>query len=328
MEASAKGSGSGSGSSGPAIDASRSASARAAAAAAVSASSSIERPVETTSVTRKPNSSSMTTTSPRAIGLPLISRSTGSPARRFSDTTEPGRGSSVCPMVMRVRPISTASSTGTSYSRRRSAPSAPAAVAGSRGMNSISSCTVCCSLLDGHVGEQDVVGLHIGMGLDLLEDFLTELGTALPAGQVASAGVGDRVGDHRADRGLLRQRAIALRRRGALATFGCGDLLLREHERDAQLREVGVGKIDQELLGQHVDGALELHLLLSRLGEHKLVATADDHEDHERDDELQLALHGVEPPCSPAAPSLERSKTISTRRLRERPAGVVLLDIG
>ena len=42
-----------------------------------------------TSVMRRPNCSSMTTTSPRAIGRPLTSRSTGLSARRSSVTTEP-----------------------------------------------------------------------------------------------------------------------------------------------------------------------------------------------------------------------------------------------
>src|SRR6185312_7433326 len=79
-----------------------------------------------TSVTRSANSSSMTTTSPRAIGVPFTSRSTGSPATRSSTTIEPGRSSSVAPTVMRVRPISTASSTGTSDNRPRSAGPAPA----------------------------------------------------------------------------------------------------------------------------------------------------------------------------------------------------------
>ena len=81
------------------------------------------------SVMRRPNCSSITTTSPRAIGLPLTSRSTGSPAMRSSVTTEPGPSAIVSPSVMRVRPISTASSTVTSVRRRRS----PARRRGRRG---------------------------------------------------------------------------------------------------------------------------------------------------------------------------------------------------
>ena len=58
------------------------------------------RAAATTSVTRRPNSSSITTTSPRAIGLPLTSRSTGSPARRLRVTIEPGPRASVSRIVM------------------------------------------------------------------------------------------------------------------------------------------------------------------------------------------------------------------------------------
>ena len=63
---------------------------------------------------RRPYCSSMTTTSPRAMALPLTSRSAASPARRSSVTTEPTRRSSVSPTVMCVRPISTLSSMGMS----------------------------------------------------------------------------------------------------------------------------------------------------------------------------------------------------------------------
>ena len=87
-----------------------------AASAGVGAAASAPAPCRRrrTSVTRRPNSSSITTTSPRAIGLPLTSRSTGSPASRLSVTIEPGPSASVSRIVMCVRPISTASSTGTS----------------------------------------------------------------------------------------------------------------------------------------------------------------------------------------------------------------------
>src|SRR4051812_5833874 len=83
-----------------------------------------------TSVTRRPNSSSMTTTSPRAMGRPLTRRSTGSPAMRFSVMIDPGPRPSVSPIVIRVRPISTASSTGTLCRRARSASSAAGATSG------------------------------------------------------------------------------------------------------------------------------------------------------------------------------------------------------
>src|SRR3954454_23097829 len=242
-------SGSGSGSSPPpesgsglgAIDASRSASACAAAASAAPASSSImPREADTTSVTRRPNSSSITTTSPRAIGLPWISRSTGSPARRLSDTTEPGRNSSVWAIVMCVRPISTASSTGTLCRRRRSAPSPPTMAAGCSGMNSISSCTV-CSLLDCDVREQDVVDLHIGLGPEPLEHLLLQGVAALAAHELLAVRVRDRVGDHVTHHGLLLEQAEALRRRGALCLLG--DLPLGEHETHVQLHEMVVGEV-------------------------------------------------------------------------------------
>jgi hypothetical protein len=83
-------------------------------AGSAGAASSTAASPETTSVTRSPNSSSITTTSPRAIGLPLTSRSTGSPARRLRVTIDPGPSARVSRIVIRVRPISTASSTGTS----------------------------------------------------------------------------------------------------------------------------------------------------------------------------------------------------------------------
>src|SRR4051794_30934659 len=98
-------------------------------------------------------------------------------------------------MVIRVRPISTASSTGTSCRRRRSAPSPPAKPAGVRGMNSISSCTF-GSLLDCDIREKDVVDLHIGFCAQPLEQLRLELVAAGPAHELLAGGVGDRVGDH------------------------------------------------------------------------------------------------------------------------------------
>src|SRR4051794_37336631 len=251
--------------------ASSSASACAASLAASAASSATSR-LDTTSVTRSPNSSSITTTSPRAIGLPFTSRSTGSPASRLSDTTEPGRSSRVWPIVIRVRPISTASSTGTSCRRWRSAPSAPSEAPCWSGMNSISSCTF-DSLLDGDVREQDRVGLNVGSSPDLLEHLALERRPLAAARQVVARRVGDRVGDDVADRWLLLERAEALHGRGtALGGATLRHLARRKHERDAQLREVAVGEVDQELLREHVDLAVDLRLVVvAGLGEHPLV---------------------------------------------------------
>src|SRR4051794_33169701 len=149
------------------------------------------------SVTRKPNSSSMTTTSPRAIGLPFTSRSTGSPARRFSATIAPGPRLRVSPIVMRVRPISTASSTGTSCTRARSAGAGSRAGTPSRAVNSISllmSLLFLSRLLNGHVGEQHVVHLHVGVGPDVAQDRPLELRATPAIGEVGLLGVGHVVG--------------------------------------------------------------------------------------------------------------------------------------
>src|SRR3954462_8961155 len=135
-----------------------------------------------TSVTRRPNSSSMTTTSPRAITRPLTSRSTGSPAMRCRPTTEPGPRARASPSVMRVRPISTETSTVTSVRRSGSPGSGALAAAGWRGAKSIWS-VIEWLLLDGDVGEQDVVGLDVGLLDELAEDLLLEALAALAADQ-------------------------------------------------------------------------------------------------------------------------------------------------
>src|SRR3954463_13187962 len=194
-------------------------------------------------------------------------------------------------------------------------------------MNSISSCTLFSSLLDSHVREQDVVGAHIGMRLDLLEDPVAQPRAALAVGQVGRGRVRHGVGDDRAYGALLLERAVALGRHGALGARG-RNLALGEHERHAELREVLVGEVDQELLREHVDRALDLALGVGGLRDHELVRAGQHDQSRDWNYELELALHGVEPPPSLAAPAWERSTTTSTRRLRERPASVVFSLIG
>src|SRR5690242_6709331 len=144
----------------------------------------------------------MTTTSPRAIGLPLTSRSTGSPARRLRVTIDPGPSASASRMVILVRPTSTTSSTGTSC--RRASSSAVAGAGGAAGAVSASvvskgaysTVSAMGFLLDSDVREQDVVGLNIGVGLEILEDLLLHRLAALGRDQVVVLGVGEVVGDH------------------------------------------------------------------------------------------------------------------------------------
>src|ERR671916_815656 len=71
------------------------------------------------SLIRRPKSSSTTTTSPRAISVPLTSRSAGALAARSSSTTSPGCSESSSPTVIRVRPISTVTSMATCRSSSR-----------------------------------------------------------------------------------------------------------------------------------------------------------------------------------------------------------------
>src|SRR5262245_61760885 len=157
-----------------------------------------------TSVMRSPNSSSITTTSPRAIGRPFTNRSTGLSANRSSVTTDPGPSASAWPSVIRVRPTSTVSSTITSFSRSRSAdPEAPAAVTGSRGANSISLDIRNAPSLHGHIGQQDLVGLDVGLLLEALEDLGLDVLAALAAREVRRALVGHHVGDDVAHHRLL-----------------------------------------------------------------------------------------------------------------------------
>src|SRR6185295_5083052 len=65
---------------------------------------------------RIPNSSSITTTSPRAINVPLTSTSTGAPAARSRSMTAPGVIDSNSRTVMRQRPSSAVTPISTSAS--------------------------------------------------------------------------------------------------------------------------------------------------------------------------------------------------------------------
>src|SRR5439155_645922 len=66
--------------------------------------------------------------SPRAIGFPLMSTSSVSPASFWSSTTEPGPSWSSSRMASRVRPISTVTSSGMSSSSSKLRGVSPAAV--------------------------------------------------------------------------------------------------------------------------------------------------------------------------------------------------------
>src|SRR5919198_3429032 len=236
------------------------------------------------------------------MSLPITAYdcSTGSPASRFSDTMEPGPRARVSPMVILVRPISTASSTGTSSSRWRSAGWASVTVVLSSAWYSIS-CDTGSPLLDRDVGEQDLVHLHVGVLTDALEDLLLELLAPVPVDQVLRRRVRDDVRDHVAHCRLLLERAVVLVRRA----LGLRDHLgLVEHERDVKLCVAAVGHVQKELLGHHVDRARDLRLRqLRRLRQHRLVDTPEEHQ-HDRDDDLQLLLHLL-PPWSYFIHSLE-----------------------
>src|SRR5438552_9890894 len=173
----------------------------------------------TTSVMRTPNCSSMTTTSPRAIGLPLTRRSTGWSARRSSVTTEPGPSDIAWPSDIFVRPTSTASSTTTAVRRSSSVRSIspvadadppPSAACAPRGLSSMSWGIGGTSSLDGDVHEQDIGDLDVGGLENPRADLVLELVAALAAGQRLRGLAGDRVGDDVADDRLLRQRAVAV----------------------------------------------------------------------------------------------------------------------
>src|ERR1019366_4018046 len=71
----------------------------------------------TTSVSRMPNFSLTTTTSPRAMRTPFTRTSSGSPARRSSSTTAPGASCNRSRTDIRARPTSSASVTETSRIR-------------------------------------------------------------------------------------------------------------------------------------------------------------------------------------------------------------------
>src|SRR5215213_8583293 len=92
---------------------------------------------------------------------------------------DPGASASASPRVMCVRPISTATSTDTDC-RRSSSPSVGApSVLSCRLGSSISSfgsvVMVAWVLLDGDVGEEDLMDLHVRVLLDALGDLLLEL---------------------------------------------------------------------------------------------------------------------------------------------------------
>src|SRR3954470_11044326 len=261
----------------------------------------------------------MTTTSPRAMTRPLTSRSTGSPAMRCRPTTEPGPRARASPRVIVVRPISTDTSTVTSVRRSSSPGSEETAGAGWRGAKSIGSDTGRSpALLDGDVGEQHVVGLDVGLLEDLLEDALLELLAATALDDPRARHVAERVGDDVAHRGLLGHRPEALGRRGGrlLAAGGRRGRALLDHEGDVDLGELAVGRVDEEVLREDVDLALDLLLRdRRRARQGELVdAAEDDQEDGQGDHEF--LFHGIQEP--------RRGRTIWTRRLRARPCSVVL----
>ena len=157
-------------------------------------------------VSRRPNCSSMTTTSPRAIGVPLTSTSTGSSAMRSSVITEPSRSSSVSPTVIRVRPTSTDRSIGTADSRRRSEFARGSVLSSFSWGRSRSGSSLL--LLDREVGEVDLRDLHVGLRLMPCRIFFWR---AAPRRRQQDLGrlVRDVVGDDRADDRLLHERAVA-----------------------------------------------------------------------------------------------------------------------
>src|SRR4051794_8140615 len=237
----------------------------------------------------------MTTTSPRAMTRPLTSRSTGSPAMRCRPTTEPGPRARASPRVIVVRPISTDTSTVTSVRRSSSPGSEETAGAGCRGAKSIGSDTGRSpALLDGDVGEQHVVGLDVGLLEDLLEDALLELLAATALDDPRARHVAERVGDDVAHRGLLGHRPEALRRRrrGLLAAGGGRQgRALVDDQGDVDLGELAVGRVDEEVLRQDVDLAVDLLLRhRSRLGEGELVAPAE-HDQQDGEGDHQFLFH-------------------------------------
>src|ERR671931_1062844 len=201
-------------------------------------------------------------------------------------------------------------------------------------------------LLHCHVGQEDLVDLDVGLGLQPLEDLRLDVLAALAAGELGGALVGHDVGDDVAHDRLLGQRPVAVGRRGAAfaAGGGRGGEALVEDQPDAELGELAIGEVDEEVLRQDVDLALDLRLLLrSRLGEDELVRAAEDDQQHEGNDDLQLALHlrfsgpksgakrgrsSAFAASSAALPVATRGRSTSTRRLRARPSAVVLVVRG
>src|SRR3954454_20879268 len=129
----------------------------------------------TMSVMRRPNSSSMTTTSPRAIGLPLTSRSTGLSARRSRGTTGPGPGAGAWPERLAEGHAGAAD-----LDRELDGDVVEALEVGGHagvgagaglqwgefdliGHGVVSSSIAGGGLLDGHVGQEDLVDLDIGL---------------------------------------------------------------------------------------------------------------------------------------------------------------------
>src|SRR5690242_7986058 len=199
---------------------------------------------------RRPNCSSIATTSPRAMRRPFTSRSTASPVIRFRTTMEPGPRSSVSRIVISVRPISTASSTGTSSTMSSpdgsaaSAAGAAGSVESVSGSSAISEGTLGVSsliglLLDDHVGEEDVRHLFIGLRLQIFEDVVEQLLARLPLDQLVGGEAGQVVGHDRPHDGVL----LEARRR---ALGGLGDAALHL-EGDAHLAVVAAVEVDGEV---------------------------------------------------------------------------------
>src|SRR5688572_10705038 len=111
-------------------------------------------------------------------------------------------------------------------------------------------------------------------------------------------------------------------------------VLMGEDEADLHLREAAVGEVDQELLLEHVDRAVDvrLGLCLRRLGDDELVDAAEDGE--QSDDWDELLDHGMSASMRYGDDSVSvllvcmRVRTISTRRFFARPSAVELVSIG
>src|SRR5918999_1168974 len=185
------------------------------------------------------------------------------------------------------------------------------------------------SSLHRDIGEEDFLNVDVRVFLDRLQDPLLDLVAALALDQLVVGRVGELARDQVTDDRLLRFGPVAPRGGGgavpaAVTAAARGRL---DHERDLELGEAAVGQIDQELLVEDVDLAVDLGLrgLLLRLGEDGLVGAAgDDERRHDDDDELLVHLS---PPCDGVAPC-RRVRMISTLRFCARPAGVALPATG